>query len=292
MRTFTKLSSSVEFIDLRIPIKTSNNEDATAIVSISLTINDLERFVENCHDLPKLVNHSLSSDMLTLSSTLQWHSLTSSLQQVVNKSLASFPTVKEKFDAIGVQVASFTFSDIDGSAELKAHYNNKIKAEANAKIQAANDERARKDDYEKHVVSMKIAKESTEMQKDQIKQDGIIADMKIEAARMRIEKEQDLRRIEVEFENEILAKKDEAKSNFDIKKNDQAIAFLGSLKKLDVDLTSLLNSGNNANLVAKLINHAPAMESFMDTMERKGLWNKMSESNGFEFVSEEQSEKK
>jgi hypothetical protein len=286
---FNVLKTQQDFSDVKFLVKTADNEEATIICSLSISIVDVSQFLDNCDDLHAAIFNALSSDLINVSSHLKWDELAKEMQLLFtskdSKSLAAFPTLKDKINAIAVSVDAFSFRGMDVSAEFQAQYNNKIRSESSIKENAARSEVARKEEYAAHQTAMRITQEKLAMEQEAIKQEEAIADLKIEAARQRIEKEQELTKMQVDFENQLLISKDEARSKHDESKNAAAIEFLSSLKNLDVDLTSLLNTGGNANLVAKLINHAPAMESFMDTMERKGLWSKISDPAGFELVS-------
>jgi len=235
-------------------------------------------------DLTVALIKAINTDLIPLTATCKWFEVTSTLQRVVSDgSLSAFPTLKSVFASAGMTKEAFTFMGMEASAALQAQYTAKVRGEGERVEEVRRAEVKRKQTEADHDVCVRIETEKMKLAKDKVVAMEEKEDMVLEARRRRVEKEHELRAMENKFEEEQRALNSRAMRGVDVEKNGDAVAFLRQLKELDVDLTVLLNSSGD-NMAKRMLKHAPAMESFMNMLEKRGGLKEEGEGEGFEML--------
>lgn len=175
---FRILQKRQEFRGIAVPIKTKNNEEATIRLDVNIRIEDVEMLVDATANLPLTVSKGLAADLVPVGSSLSYTDIRSTVSGLVASPSSSFPIIGTKLAAAGCALESLIFLGFEASEDLLAKYR---------AAEAAALKKARDDDEERRGREVAQARQRAELEK--VKQDEQISDMKVAAARKRVEKE-------------------------------------------------------------------------------------------------------
>jgi hypothetical protein len=259
-------------------------------LNLDLRVTDVSALLDFADggDLFKTASKALSSDLLPMAAGIPWDELSGAVcATLADSALAKLPKFVQRMTECGVTVTNLTFLSLDASSALASVLRSKAAKEESDKLARERASFERDETAAIQEGQIASARGALAVEKERAAQEEGVADLKVERRRARVEKEQELTRMEKDFEVEMGKKAFEVSDGREQTKNEETVKFLKELKALDVDLTALLEGGENA--ASKMVRAAPAIEALAEQMVKRGFWSGPEEAGGrnggFEFVN-------
>lgn len=139
---FSVLKTSWDFSDLSIPLKTSDNCDATVKLHVQVQIEDAERLIDAVEDLPAAVNKLLKSDLVNIGSGIKYDQINSKLQSMSDN--GGFTNLEKTVRGYGCKIAGVQYLGYVASELMASQFKSSSLGE---KAKAAREE-AKKEEME------------------------------------------------------------------------------------------------------------------------------------------------
>ena len=233
---FEVLNEDHTFESREFKVKTTEGAESTVKLTVELKISNIPTFVDcTDNDLHSIMMKAIQADIVE-ACDCKWHEIDGFMKAFTVRGKADrafwpkFNNLNNKLEKIGAKATSIIYLGSTASADVVRRHN-EVEAKAES-LACEENELLRNRSKEK---------ERQRMELENIKLQGKIAETKVEQERQRIEAQQELERVKINFKAEMKKKKDAAASEAVKSEGDETIRFLKELKSLDVDIGKLLH---------------------------------------------------
>ena len=230
------LSQSFTFT---IPLQSSDHVKVSAIFSLSVKIDDVEKLLDATEDLSSTLFTSLEADVFHSCSKLKWRQINEALRE----STTDWTNLTSFAQTAGVTIRSIRYTNFSPGEEL-----------------------------ERREREVKKAEQIRLFERQRVEEDIALTIIRNDAKNEEVAAELELERIKITGHQNMKDLIRGANSSHDSKSNSDALEFLRSLKEMDVDLTKLLLGGGEGvkggspktnPIVQDLVNSSPALRALV-----------------------------